>query len=604
MDDTKIPHDSHLGTESLDGDRSSMESGEIQTGVKRIEAVSLTWTKTALIIAYLGIFLMAISTSLESQTVISLSIYATSAFLQHSLVAVVLVVQGIVNAVIKPPMAKIADVFGRLEAFSISVLFYIIGYIQMAASKNVQTFAAAQIFYSAGSTGLQILQQIFIADTSDLLNRALWSTLPDVPFLATVWIGPPVASSILSNSTWRWGYGLWSIVLLAAFLPLAVSLAMNSRKAARLGLLPPAPWKGQKPGSFLKSLWYDLDVMGLLLLSAALALILIPLNLAATAKSGWRNASIIAMLVIGFVCACVFPFWESNKRVAPKPFLSLTLLKNRTVLAGCGVAFFYFTAFYLSVYPYFSSYLQVVQGNSVTAAGHITQTFSFTSTVASIVVSLAIKYTGHYKYFVVGGSCVYMMAIGLMIRYRTEDSSTSQIVGTQIALGIGGGVLNVPAQLGVQASASHQEVAAATAIFLTILEVGNAVGSAISGAVWTANIPKKLAQYLPASAQSNAMMIYGNITLAQSYPMGGPERIAINRAYQETMHILLIIAVCVCVPLIPCALLMKNYKLNEMSQHVRGKVIGSFNQKPIGGSEDDLRGDNEPRIHQNSAQTA
>jgi len=32
-----------------------------------------------------------------------------------------------------------------------------------------------------------------------------------------------------------------------------------------------------------------------------------------------------------------------------------------------------------------------------------------------------------------------------MIRYRVEGSSTSQIVGTQIAVGIGGGMLNVPA---------------------------------------------------------------------------------------------------------------------------------------------------------------
>ena len=104
-------------------------------------------------------------------------------------------------------MAKIANVFGRLEAFSISVFLYVIGYIQMAASNNVKTFASAQIFYSAGSTGLQILIQIFVADTSDLLNRALVSSLPDVPFLITVWVGPPIANSLLAHTTWRWGYG-------------------------------------------------------------------------------------------------------------------------------------------------------------------------------------------------------------------------------------------------------------------------------------------------------------------------------------------------------------------------------------------------------------
>ncbi|KAI9801126.1 MAG: hypothetical protein M1833_002994 [Piccolia ochrophora] len=574
--------------DSLEDDRPSLSSSEMQGGVKRVEAVSLTWTKWSLILAYVGIFLMAFSTSLESQTTLALSIYATSSFQTHSLVSVVLVVQSIVNAVIKPPMAKIADVFGRLEAFSISVFLYVLGYIQMAASKNVQTYASAQIFYSAGGTGLQILQQIFIADTSDLLNRALWSTLPDVPFLITVWVGPEVASSILTRTTWRWGYALWVFVLLAAFLPLATSLFVNSRKAARLGLLPPPPWEGQKVGSFLKTLWYDLDVGGLLLLSAALALILLPLSLAATAGSGWRNDSIIAMLVIGFACAVAFPFWETNARLAPRPFMPMRIMKNRTVLAGCAIAFFYFMAFYLSVQPYFNSYLQVVKGSSVGGSGRVTNTFSFSSTVTSLAVSLAIKYSAHYKYFILLGACIYLMALGLMVRYRSEDSSIGSIVGTQIALGIGGGMLNVPAQLGVQASVRHQDVAVVTAIFLTILEIGGAVGSAISGAVWTAGIQRRLQLYLPDSAKPQAALIFGSITVAQSYAMGSPERIAINRAYQETIHTLLIIAACVSIPLIPLTLLMKNYKLNRIDQNVKGKVIGALDREPVGENYDDL----------------
>jgi hypothetical protein len=230
----------------------------------------------------------------------------------------------------------------------------------------------------------------------------------------------------------------------------------------------------------------------------------------------------------------------------------------------------------MSIFPYFTSYLLVVQGESVTSAGHITQTFTFTSTVTSICVSLLIKYTRHYKYFVTLGSCIYLMGIGLMIRYRSQGVSTGVLVGCQIAVGIGGGMLNVPAQLGVQASVSHQRVAAATAIFLTILEVGGAVGNAISGAIWTSQIPKKLAAYLPPETQDQAATIFGSVTVASgTYPMGTPTRDAINRAYQETMTDLLIGAVVVCVPLIPLSLVMKNYRLDQLDQHVKGKVIGT-----------------------------
>lgn len=185
-----------------------------------------------------------------------------------------------------------------------------------------------------------------------------------------------------------------------------------------------------------------------------------------------------------------------------------------------------------------------------------------------------IKYSRHYKYYVTAGAAIYLLGIGLMIRYRVEGSSTSQIVGTQIAVGIGGGMVNVPAQLGVQASVSHGDVAAATAIFLTIVEIGGAVGQAVSGAVWEANIPKKLALYLPPDAQADAAKIFGSLVVAKGYALGSPERVAINRSYQETMNILLIIAVCLAVPLLPLSLLMRNYRLDRIDQKVTGTVIG------------------------------
>ena len=104
----------------------------------------------------------------------------------------------------------------------------------------------------------------------------------------------------------------------------------------------------------------------------------------------------------------------------------------------------------------------------------------------------------------------------------------------------------MPAQLGVQASTDHQHVAVATAVYLTSVEIGGAVGSAISGAIWGKNIPAKLREYLPAAAMGDEMAIYNSIDVATGYKVGSAERIAIDRAYQETMRILLIVAICCC----------------------------------------------------------
>lgn len=257
-------------------------------------------------------------------------------------------------------MSKIADVFGRFEAFVVCVVLLTIGYIQQAGANNVKTYGAAQIFYSAGATGLQILQQIFIADTSDLLNRALCATIPDLPFLVNVWIGAPLANYILENLNWRWGYGIWAIILPVAFMPLACSLWISQRRAARRGLLPEAPYAGKSFRYVLRDLWYEMDFFGLVLLSAAISLILIPLTLAARAHGAWANPSILGMLVVGGISLVAFPLWESSERLAPHAFFPKHLLRKRTVLAGVAIAFFYFSEYF--VWLFISIMLTTISG--------------------------------------------------------------------------------------------------------------------------------------------------------------------------------------------------------------------------------------------------
>ena len=308
-----------------------------------------------------SLFLMAFTTSLEGQVGSTLTVFATSSFSQHSLISTVYVVQGVVNgkfiipssnrkthsltlpAVIKPPMAKVADVFGRLEAFSISILLLVLGYMQMATSTNVQRFAAAQLFYSAGGTGLQILQQIFIADTSSLVNRGILSTMPAVPYMINVWIGSLIGGVILKTIGWRWGYAMWSILLPAMFIPFALTMFLNARKAKKQGVVVNSSFKGLGFTHGLKNLWVELDIGGTIILSAAFALILLPLTIASKTPNGWKSPSIVTMLVLGVSCLVAFPIWESNKTLSPRPLVPLHLLKSRTFCAGCAIGFLYFS---------------------------------------------------------------------------------------------------------------------------------------------------------------------------------------------------------------------------------------------------------------------
>ena len=488
------------------------------------------------------------------------------------------------TAVIKPPMAKIADVFGRLEAFCISVILCVLGYIQMSASQNVQTYASAQIFYSAGSTGLQILQQVFIADTSDFLNRALFSSLPDSPFLVTVWIGPAIAAAILANSSWRVGYAIWAVILPIAFLPLAMSLFLNGRKAERMGLLTKKRHNAvraedESPRAIAKRLFHDLDVGGTLLLSAGLALILIPLTLVSRSPSGWHDPKLWFMILTGVVLLVLFPLWESRPNLAPHPLLPLQLLKSRTFCAGCALGFFYFAVFYIAVQPYFYSYLLVALNLPVSRAGPITQTFSFASTIAALLASLIIRRLSapRPRPFILTGAVLYTVAIMILLHTRTRGASVASLFAAQTALGSGAGLMHVATQLVVQAAAStdiphhghghaQQYVGVATASFLTLVQVGAAVGSAVSGAVWGRLVPGKLRAYLPEHVKGDAEKIYASVVVACSYAWGSPEREAIARSYQETITVLLWVALVACGPVLVMAMLVGDYRLDGIGK--------------------------------------
>ncbi|KAF8472118.1 major facilitator superfamily domain-containing protein [Kalaharituber pfeilii] len=582
--------------EHRDLESSSYSSEEAQEGVAKVEALAQAWGKWGLIIAYVGLLLGSIMASLEVMTTNAYTPAATSAFKLHSLLSTVGVVTSILAASVKPPVAKIADVFGRVEALSISLFLLILGFIMKAASNNVDTYAASSIFSSAGSTGIIIFTQIFIADSTSLLNRALFSSLPDLPYLFTTWAGPPFAEAVGPESNWRWGYGMWAIIYPVAYFPLLASLFANQHRAKKMGLIKRKERGPMNILAMIKNTATDLDLMGLLLLTSGLIMLLVPLTLTGTVGTWpWKSARTICLVVFGAVVLGLFVGWETTKKLCARPMMSLRFIADPTIGSACALGFFYFFVYYLPG-AYFYTWLQVVRNYTVTEAGNIANTFTFSSSTMSIIISLVIKYTGHYKWWMMSGIPLYVLGYGLMIAFRTSSATTAQIVIAQVFTGIGGGTINVPAQVGLQAACKHQDVAIATAMFLTFTSVGGAVGNAVTGAIWANLLPGYLRDALAnTSAADQVNVIYGNYFAALSYPMGSPERIAINKAYSDVYRIQLIVACCAAVPMVPLGLWMKNYDLTKVNFHnVRGIVIGNVHTDKSESTDNTQPGEPEP----------
>jgi MFS family permease len=203
----------------------------------------------------------------------------------------------------------------------------------MASCMNVETYAAAQVFFWTGMNGIGYVMNIFMADTTTLKNRMIIFGFSSTPYISNTFAGPSAAQAFLEGSTWRWGYGAFTIIIPVMCSPLIAIFTIQLRRAKKAGFYSD---KRRSDRSFMQSLWFwviELDVLGILLIVAGFSLLLLPFSLASYQGDKWRSGTVISMLVVGLICLIAFPLYE--KFLAPKSFIPFELLRNRTVWAAC-----------------------------------------------------------------------------------------------------------------------------------------------------------------------------------------------------------------------------------------------------------------------------
>lgn len=387
------------------------------------------------------------------------------------------------------------------------------------------------------------------------------------PYVITTWIGGPVAQSVLAGPGWRWAFGIFTIVIPIVVVPLAVLVLYNDRKARKQGLLQPN--KIQWNVVAIKKFCVDIDLVGILILVAGMALFLLPFSLWSYQTKKWESPMIISMIVVGFVLLLIFPIWE--KYYAPVTFIPYNLLLDRTVLfAGIMFVFVYFNNAVWG--SYFGSMLQVVWNLNVTTASYVTSIYRVVSCFWCLAaVGPAIRITGRFKWVAVYFALpIDILAIGLMIHFRQIGTSIGYIVMTQIFTAVAGGSIVIAGELAMMAPSDHQHMAVIIAVLNLFCSIGSAVGSTVSAAIWTGTFYNNLVKYVP--AEFNVKEIYASLPKQLSYKWGSPERVGIARAYGDSQKLMLITSICMLSLALISAAFWRNINIKNIKQ-VKGRVV-------------------------------
>ncbi|CAG8020304.1 unnamed protein product [Penicillium salamii] len=556
-------------------DEKSTRGSEDQTiigeanGVQKAEAVVLAWSRNAVWGIYAWIWVCFFMLAFHSSIGLNVIVNAYANFSSAPEISTAAILATVVGGVVKLPIAKILNIWGRAEALTIFTCLFLLGIIVLASCNGPSGFAAGYTMYWVGYNAIYLILDVFIADTSGLRNRAFAFAFSSTPFICTAFTGPLAAQSFLTMTTWRWAYGAFAIIFPFTLLPLAVVFKFYEKKALKMGLYK-RPVSDRTWSQSVIHYIHEFDIIGAALLMATFILLLLPFSLATYGRAQYKSPTFIAMLVIGFCLFFVFVAWE--KFFARKQFIQYDLLKRRTVLGAC-ILSAVLNLGYAAWDLYFLNFVMVVYDLSVSDAGYMNQIYNIGSCFCAPLFGLYIRQTKHFKY-----ACLFfalplmILGSGLMVHFRGSDDGIGYIVMCQIFIAFAGGMLVIGQDMAVMAEADHDGVPMMLSILGLFASLGGAAGNTVASAIYANVFPGTLVANLPAEAQADWVDIYvGGYLVQMTYPMGSEIRNAVNLAWGETQKFSCIATTAVVALGLPCIFIWRN--INVDKKQVPGTVL-------------------------------
>ncbi|KAL6452035.1 SIT1 Siderophore iron transporter 1 [Candida maltosa Xu316] len=551
---------------------------KLSFGIRKAEFLTAQYNTIPLrIILLISIFFVAYAFSLDLVLRGNLTLYATSSYRNHSGFTTIGVYTAVIGGITQPVYARLSDRFGRFEIFIISIVLYSVGTIIQSQAYNFDRFAVGSVLFQIGLQGVRDMLQVILGDFTNLNWRLVTSFIPVTPHLINTWAGGDVMQVVLAKYSWQWGIGMWSFIFPLSCIPLVccyVHMLMKVRKEEGWHELN-REIREERNKRLVITLFWEVDVIGMVLIMVSLACMLVPFTIAGGTKSQWQKASIIVPMVIGVVLFPCFILWEA--RFAKSPILPLPLMRDRGVWAPICIAML---VYWVRDMPNEFIYTVLVVGmnTSVKAATRIARLFVFVGTSTGLVLGLVVSRVRRVKIFIVFGSMVWFGAMGILIHFRGSQDGVEYkkyvdgVIGGLVALGFGASFINFPSRVAISTVTNHEYMGVMISFYLASYSIGSGVGSAVSGAIWTQKMYSLILRNM-------ALQVYENpFKFITDHAWGTPARMAVVLAYSEVQRILCIVGLVLCVPVLLCALLVRDHKL-ESVQSLEGGEIHQISKK-------------------------
>lgn len=602
--------ESHDLKRTLSQDSATTASSEVVTksfGIRKSELIFAQiehgWQKAFL---FFTIFICMYISLMESSAVRQFTSYATNSYKQHSLMSTIGVIRSVVAAASLPFYARMSDTFGRIEMFLVGMVFRIVGLIIQSQATDINKYAAGVVLYGFGVAGMRILWQINLQDASSLRWRLAAIGVLSLTTIITTWSSGEVNTALLDNRSWSFGIAMWAFTTPLVCVPYMGMYLFLYLKAIRTDawkklksdekeafiakhadakryhdevLASPTAsgrylgytkYLGVRTKQVLIDTFWRVDFIGCILIALVFGLILVPLTLAGGTSHKWERASTIVPIVLGFVvCIPLFVIWE--KKITKTPMLPFKVMRDRGIWAGFLVGVF---STLITSMPNDYSYpvLLVGMNASTTVATRTGLLSSFVEGIAMPILGFVLSRVRRTKGFILFGDAVMFIAMGLFVHFRGDSNGTRAKYfrdGVAIAYCIEGFAtifFTRVASVSVQACTNHEYMATVTAIFAATYQIGSAIGSSVSGAIWTQQMYQVIYDKMEELGvdTSLAKLAYQSpYNFIKEHAWGTPGRRAVSMAYADIQRKLSITGLCLCVPMLIWIMFLRDHRLSD-----------------------------------------
>jgi len=421
----------------------------------------------ALTVLLAGMFMSLLDTTIVN---VALPTIRTSLAASESTLSWIISGYALAFGLVLIPAGRFGDRFGHKWVFFTGLAVFTVGSLFCGLAQDSAQLVIARVIQGLGGgiffPPVTAFIQLLFAPAKRGKAFAIMGAVIGVSAALGPVVGGLLIQAIGEETGWRWIF--------------AVNLPVGIIALVAAALLLPSGSEGKRLST---------DGIGLLLISAALVAILVPLIQGQ--EEDWPLWTYLS-LAAGVVLLVAFAFWE--RRLAAKgvePLVPPHLFSHPAFTGGTILALVYFAAF-TSIFFTISILWQAGLGHTALESGLVSVPFAIGSIVgASQSDRLAVR-LGR-AVLVIGTAFVATGLIALwiiLLTVPTGDLTNWELLGPLALAGLGSGLFIAPNARFIVATVDRSEAGAASGVIGTMQRIGSAIGIAVIGSVFFGNIGK------------------------------------------------------------------------------------------------------------------